>query len=189
MGTHRVYSVVILENIPQLILQTLYIVLYSPPDTLPLIAICSAVFSLISIIVTVLSMIMEKSLIKTQQYSLIEIDVCGTMISAKAEQLRRRVYKMKHAISGLIGIEESLLEMLKVETIPNGLRLRMYLYVGNENNYSDLLDDAKLSGQLAKLVFDAWDLKKMPQITKVRCSDHNTAEMQKVNSKQGLGAM
>merc|ERR1719242_298242 len=119
--THRIYSVVALENIPQLILQTWYILFYDRSGSI--IAICSAVFSLVSIIVTVLSMFMERSLINAQQHTLIEIDCCGKVISTHADRLKRRVNQIEKAIAGLIGIDVALLEMLKVQIIPNGLML------------------------------------------------------------------
>ena len=133
-------------------------------------------------------MFMERSLINSQQHTLIEIDCCGKNISAQAERLKRRVNKIKIAISGVIGIDVALLEILKVETIANGLRLRIDLYIDNatstDQNYSDLLGKARRNGRLAKLMFDAWDLKSMPDITMVKCLDYCSKEMQRVRTDE-----
>ena len=56
--------------------------------TTNMIAISSAIFSGVSIIVTILSMTMEKSLIDSQEYTLIKIDVTGKCVQANSKKLQ-----------------------------------------------------------------------------------------------------
>jgi len=179
--TNRVYSVVLLENFPQLILQTWYILFYEYGSSNNAIAITSAVFSILSIVVSILSMFMERSLIKSQDHTLIEIDVTGKYIAGQENKCKRRVFKIRDALSRMIGVETSLMEMLKVEIIPNGLRLRVEITNKNKK-YSDLLESAKRNGSLAQIMFDAWGfLKGCPIITTIQCSDYESHQMQKLN--------
>ena len=139
-----------------------------------IIAIFAAVFSGISIVVTVLSMIMEKSLIGSQNSVLIKMDVNGKCVLQQSKSknvqnnCRRRVRKIRQAISGIIGFDYAMMEMSKPRQIPNGLQLEVYLY-GTEvkQEYEDLLNKAQQNGSLAECISSAWSLKSIPNISNI----------------------
>merc|ERR1712228_650900 len=184
--TQRIFSVIMLENVPQLMLQTWYILQQQNDESI--IAISSAVFSAVSIIVTVLSMFMERSLIKSQEHTLISIDVCGQAMNYR--KCKGRVNGIKKAISSMIGVDEGLMEMMKIETIQKGLRIKIDLAVTNETSkkekYSEILEKVQMNGSLAKMISDCWKLNNVPNVTSVKCRDFESRQMTKrVKMREG----
>eukprot|EP01083_Nonionella_stella_P250876 866219_1 len=169
--TQRVYSIVFLENIPQLILQLWYMMKVQETDNY--IAIASAIFSGVSILVTVLSGYMETSLIHSQEYTVITMAVIGKSVVTKAEQCKRRVFRLRQEISSLIGLDYRLIEILKPRTIAKGLQIEIHLYVDNEESrkseYDRLLKDALRDGELAQVVMDSWALSDVPVVSSLDC--------------------
>merc|ERR1712019_285348 len=81
--TQRIYSVILLENIPQFALQIWYMVELEEANG---IAIASCIFSAISIVVTILSMTVQQHLIKSQEYTVITIEVVGKSVMSKVNK-------------------------------------------------------------------------------------------------------
>ena len=137
-----------------------------------IIAICSAVFSGISIIVTVLSMTMEQSLIKRQEYTSIKMDIVSKSLSGKSKKYKKRVRKIRNSISSICGLDAALIEMTRPRTIPKGLRIECYLYSSHaestENEYMKLFEEAKSNGTLAEYIKDAWKLSQVPNISNLK---------------------
>ena len=138
-----------------------------------IIAISSAIFSAISIIIAVLSMTMTKLLINAQEHTLVEMHVTSDEIALKARSYSKKSKKIKKGIAGIFGLEPDLIEYLSPVMVPNGLQLRMNLYVEKEQSqglkYKDLIEEANQSGRLAEIVEKAWKLTNTPNVSKVEC--------------------
>eukprot|EP01084_Bolivina_argentea_P109212 195184_1 len=169
--TQRVYSIIMLENIPQLVLQIWYMFQLGKSDNF--IAIVAIIFSGISIIVTILSMTIEKSLLNSQEYTLLSMDVIGKSVVEKSRKCRKTVRKIKEGISGIIGLDYELIDIVKPQTIPKGLQLNIHLYVDNkqskENKYEDLFNDALKNKNLVKIISDTWCLSSTASILNLKC--------------------
>ena len=150
-----------------------------------IIAICSAIFSGVSIIVTVLSMTMEKSLINQQEYVVMKMDIISKPVCAKAKPCKKRVNKIRNGISEICGLDSALIEMIKPRTIPKGLRIECYLYISHtestDNEYIKLFEEAKSNGTLAECIKNAWKLPSVPNIINLKIqqvkSDNNTSNL------------
>merc|ERR1712241_17285 len=82
-NTRRVWSIVLFENLPQLIIQ---IIVASSRGNV--IVWTSIAFSLISVIVTVLSLATQKAVYVSMGHIVISFDVSGNKIAEKASQCR-----------------------------------------------------------------------------------------------------
>ena len=82
-NTKRIYSLVMLENLPQLCLQS-YFILSS--GGLNGISGSSIVFSMISIIVSILSMTLERTINFTQSYAVITMNVKGDFMKKDSKK-------------------------------------------------------------------------------------------------------
>ena len=138
-----------------------------------IIAISSSIFSGVSIIVTVLSMTMERSLLDSQRYALIKTDVTGKSVQGKVRKCQKRVRKIRQDVSTIIGLDYALIELTKPRTIAGGLKLEIYLYVSNEemedNNYEFLLHTAQQNATLAECIKKAWKLPSVPNVSTIKC--------------------
>ena len=179
-----------LQNVPQLALQIWYLNLL---DSSNIIAVASAIFSGISILVTVLSMTMEKSLINQQEYTLIKMDVISKSAKAKSRFCKKRVNHIKRKMSEIVGLDKRLIEMIKPRVIPKGLRIECYLYVLNEesveNEYVKLFEEAKSDGSLAQCIHEAWKLSLVPNIINLKVkeikSDQDTQRLMSDSIEMG----
>ena len=148
-----------------------------------MIAICSAIFSAISIMVTVLSTTMEKSLINQQEFTTIRIDILSGFVAEKASYCRKSVNKIQAKISGICGLDAGLIEIVKPQTIPNGLRIECYLYVTNAestgNKYLSAFEEAQKNGSLARCISESWKLSEVPKISNLEMVEINSADEKK----------
>ena len=142
-------------------------------DNQSIIAMASAVFSAISIIITVLSMMMAKTLINAQEHTLIMVDVKSDEVAIRASKYAKRTYKIKKGIAAILGLERVLIEFLPPQSIPNGVQLRIALYVENEQSkklkYKDIIGNAGETGRLTDIIQKAWKLKNVPIIENIEC--------------------
>ena len=106
--TKRVYSIVLIENLPQVIIQCIYLLQI---DKLDLIAISSMIFSIISIIVTIISMLTEKKILNSAGHGNAKFDVTGSMILSKAHHYRNKTKRIRNSISSVLGLESELIEI------------------------------------------------------------------------------
>jgi len=175
--TQRIYSVILLENVPQLVLQIVYMLQLE--GSMHEIAICGSIFSAVSIIVTILSMTMEKSLIESQQYTLIKMDITGKCVLKRTKKCQKRVEKIRSGIATILGCDYALIEILKPRNISKGLKLVVYVYeshvdgnttnINGEHKYCDLLHEAQQNGSLAECIDKAWKLDNIPNISNIKC--------------------
>ena len=155
-------------------------------DSIHEIAICGAIFSGISIVVTVLSMTIEKLLIEAQQYTLIKMDITGNCVLKRSKKCQNRVRKIRHGIASILDCDYALIEITKPRIKSKGLRLIVYVYQsidgdGNgETKYTDLMYEAQQNGSLAECIYRAWELDSVPNISNIKC------EQRRIESKTPL---
>ena len=165
-------NILFLSDVPQLILQVWY--MYQLNNIANnIIAISSAVFSAVSIVVAVLSMSMARSLVNSQESTSIKVDITGKPVAAKLRGCAKRVRGIRKGLSLMIGLDAQLIEVLKPSLIPNGIQLVIHLYVSNKESrkqeFAQVFTDAKNSGRLQEMIRAAWKLKGVPLIAKLKC--------------------
>ena len=127
-----------------------------------MIAITSMIFSIISIMTTIASVITNKKILDSSGYAIVQFDITGSSIIAKTKSCRNQVNVIKNQLSSLLGLEEYLMEILRPQKIPNGLRMMIIIHVNrisvNDIDYKKLLDEAQQNGELAKAIQNSWNL-------------------------------
>merc|ERR1711920_412374 len=92
---------------------------------------------------------------------------------------------IKQAISSMIGVDEGLMEMMKIETIQKGLRIKIDLAVTNETSkkekYSEILEKVQMNGTLAKMISECWKMNNVPNVTSVKCVEIESIKMKKLS--------
>eukprot|EP00484_Ammonia_sp_Unknown_P019591 CAMPEP_0197045832 /NCGR_PEP_ID=MMETSP1384-20130603/21612_1 /TAXON_ID=29189 /ORGANISM="Ammonia sp." /LENGTH=544 /DNA_ID=CAMNT_0042477501 /DNA_START=68 /DNA_END=1702 /DNA_ORIENTATION=- len=172
----QVYSMSMMEDIPQLILCTWSLVLKGRVD---LIEVGNMIFSMISIVVTVVSMCLQKQIYKTQESAHVTIDVTGECVMKQFKICKNRISET-HAFlyQSVLGIHEKSVEIQKpfVGDIRNGVRLHIHIcYVCEESGvnpvvrYEDLLNASIDNGSLQKALKEEWELEDLPEIGNVSC--------------------
>eukprot|EP01084_Bolivina_argentea_P062224 113762_1 len=165
-GYKRVYSVVLLENVPQVLLQCWF--LYSLKEFDDPITISSIVFSLISIIVSVLSMLMQKSLTNSQGYVEITMKVTGTPVTQNAKNCKTMKQKLSKDLAAAVGGHSSAVEIIKPTAIPGGFAVTLNFYFGDlkgsfyKIKYAEILLAAQNDGGLQEIFKQGWKLKDTP---------------------------
>ena len=158
---------VYIQNIPQLIIQGWYVLNNEGFENS--IAIFSALFSAISIIVSILGMFMQQSLMKTEEFISVKMNISGKQIVSRLARYKGRVARIQQSIAALIEVDANLIEIHKLESIEDGLSMRMDIHVEIERKYSELLAAAQLNGKLAKIFMDCWRLKGALIVSDVKC--------------------
>ena len=167
--TKRIYSIVLIENLPQVILQCVYLLQIGDFD---FIAISSMIFSLISIIVMIVSMMTEKKILNGAGHGKAEFDVTGSMILGKAHHYRNKTKGIRNSISSVLGLESEVIEVMRPTKIPSGLNISTNIHLNHiqsrDIDYKQLLTKCQQSGQLAEIIKNEWKLQSVPSVSKVR---------------------
>ena len=142
------------------------------------------VFSTLSIVVTVVSMCTAKSLVNSQNYYSIELDVKGAMISSNIKVCRNNVKQIERQIEAILGLRQNLVEITRPINISNGVRLHINVYIGYtkviDMNIEKLINNANDSGQLSNIMVESWNLSQKPDIDRIKCEMHES----KIRKKQ-----
>eukprot|EP01084_Bolivina_argentea_P129062 228012_1 len=167
----KVYSIVLLENCMQLILSLWYMLLLGRLEFIPL---ASMIFSVISIIVAVITIILQKRIYKTQDYVYITIDITGQCILDNIKICENRIKNIKsHLCTSSLGVSTQFVEIMKpfAGSIQNGIQLQIHIsYIHDKSNidvadhYYKRLDTAIKNGQLQQIIMDEWKLLTAPTI-------------------------
>eukprot|EP00483_Globobulimina_turgida_P005990 UN06000 len=148
----RVYSSVVLENIPQLFIQVWYIFHSSSSITFSGIVAVSMLFSVISIVIAVISMATQKKISYSQDSVNIQFDATGKCIIGNIKRCKNRTKKIRSDISAVLGVTSNLLEITRPEQIPNGIKLNMNIFVSNTRaidvNYQQMDEHLPQNGQI-----------------------------------------
>eukprot|EP01083_Nonionella_stella_P306520 1073833_1 len=169
--TQRVYSIVLMENVPQLFIQSYYIYLIRGTLGDNLIAVSSIMFSLLSIIVSVMSLTLIQTINKTQRYVVLSMDVTGDCVEERSSKCRTMKKGLKKRVCALIGVDARMLDIMKPTYISNGLRVEIRVYVNNRtqcNNYGSVLIEANDKGKLSRMFQTYWNLSDAPRICDIK---------------------
>ena len=195
----RVYSIILLENIPQLTIQLIFTVLLREKQELSLIVISSMILSIISIIVTIMTAIISKELLITQQYGVIKFDVTGKAIQDKDKVDGTYIYQIRQirrAIGDLLSVNVNAMEIAKPRKIADGYQLKIYIYENIEENEDSSIQqkllEQSVKGKLGEIIQQGWSLDDKPEISNIKYvlteSKRNQRELEmemKMNQKEG----
>eukprot|EP01084_Bolivina_argentea_P241163 404927_1 len=177
--TKRIYSIILFENLPQIALQCGYIASSTTVSNSSIIYI-SLIFSSISIAIAVISLLTQKAIINRMDYVELTFDVIGKDVSANTVKCQSIVKKPQREITGILGINKNLTEIFRPTQIPNGLCVKMNLYISIskaiDKNCQKLMENAKNNGKLSETFQNAWGLSSKPMINNIKCSQVNSKE-------------
>eukprot|EP01084_Bolivina_argentea_P076852 139328_1 len=171
--TKRVYSIVLIENIPQAAINSWFLISVGDIQH-NYIAIISLVFSLISIIVTILSFMQQRKIFESQVCVEINMDVMGGF---DVDECQTRVNDLESyfAKNVFVEVHEQLIEIMKPNNIQNGLQITLELYF--DSNYVDddklqhfveKLDKMKQNNKLAETIQKCWNLQDLPTVDNIK---------------------
>eukprot|EP01083_Nonionella_stella_P170884 582565_1 len=163
----RVYSVVLVENVPQLALQIWFIGSLTTLDD-PSITITSMVFSLISILISVLSMLTERKISQTQGHVAISMKVTGHAVTSNPNNCKTLKDVLTEELALLVGVHASVVEVIKPMQIKQGFKLNVNFYFGDAGkriiDYHKILMEANKAEELQELFEKSWKLSGKPTI-------------------------
>ena len=159
----RLFSVILFENIPQIILQFIYIFIISKHVTF--IIILSIIFSLISIIICIFEYLSQNVLLNVNEMCIVKFEIISKKISMVNKKLFNKhiVYKrrkLSNELSKLLNIDTYFIELLKPIQTDYGLDLIFnirYETIGNKrigNILNKINDNTNKRGlRQVKLIF------------------------------------
>jgi len=190
----RVYSVVLLENFPQLVLQISYI-LVTTGTRIEAITVTSLTFTVISIIVAVISLFVQKQILFDQDLVMIEFDVCSSAVATKEEACKNMVHGLGKRLSAIVGVDKGLVEILRPTNIPNGLRVHLNIHVVDDDEedqnkceeFETVMIDALKSGQVQASFRDCWELNSVPIVSNLSVDTKDSKKkIRKMNTMEGM---
>ena len=127
----RILSTVLMENIPQLILQIIYMILTVESSISP-ITIVAMVSSTISIVLSVFNFKLSSLLIECEAITLIEMDIESQQLaSARSKDFRQLIVHHRKPIcrelSKIIHVDKRLIEILMPIQTKSGAKLTFYI--------------------------------------------------------------
>ena len=172
------------QNLPQLVLQSIFLI--SSNGANEGIAISSIIFSSISIIVSILSMTMERTIDFTQSYAVITMNVTGDCVRKRAKQCRLMCKRLQEEFAVIIGVEKNTIEMIKPTSITNGFMIKFHVYVNDKVNtridFEKILNEANDKDKLAEIIKESWILEDDPEVKDIQCIVIESKE-QRINSE------
>eukprot|EP01084_Bolivina_argentea_P301772 520705_1 len=175
----KIRSSITLENAPQLVIQSLFLVQIGQFDD---ITVLSMIFSTISIIVTIASMITEKQILNSCGYAMVEFEVTGTSVIQKTDQCKNQVRIIRGQISSILGLNQQVIEIMRPIIVPNGLKLTIYIHLNHIESrsidYKMLLNQCQQNGQLAGIIQNSWKLQSIPIISKIKFNVEESKDRQ-----------
>ena len=169
-----------IQNLPQICFQSVYI--WSLQGGNNAIAISSIVFSVISVIVSILSLLMEKVIYYTQNHEIIKMNVTGNCIVTKSDICVTRKKALRKALAILMGIEENNMEIMKPRYIKTGLALTIHVYVNEAIDCKQKFVDTNNNNELGDIFKWSWNLSDAPNISDIH-SIIDISKQQRVNSE------
>eukprot|EP01084_Bolivina_argentea_P016084 30140_1 len=164
----RVYSVVLFENVPQLIIAITFIAIVGVEDENNAIVYVSMVFSAISIFMMVMSSLTTKELLDTQDYSVILLNVTGSMFGDNLKHCRTKTNAIRRHMSVLLGVDESLVEIPRPRQIHHGFLLEFILIINHstvsELGIKDKILDSDTNTIIADFICQCWELSAAPSV-------------------------
>ena len=156
-GIKRMYSIVLLENIPQIGLQMHLLTINRFSNHIVYI---SMAFSILSIIVSILAMLAQRSIVRARDYVSVEFDVKGEIIVSNMSKCKNQKNELQLQMSSLVGIEKKLIEVMRPKQIKQGLRFTINFFVSNtraiDMNIENDINKAQTTGELADIMKKSW---------------------------------
>merc|ERR1719295_2511843 len=170
--TKKLWSTVMLENIPQLVLQIYFLMMHNGSASADMVVYGSMLFSLISIISNTLTFCTQREIAKTTGWVRVQFDVTlpvGSSLNLRRNRYRNRIRKIKEEFAAILEIDKSLIEIARPFPIRRGLRLDMNIYVNHtkaiDMGIESVLEKYANCGELAMVIKDAWNLTVIPHIS------------------------
>eukprot|EP01083_Nonionella_stella_P132036 401398_1 len=173
--SYRMVNVVLMENLPQLIIQIAFTSVLT--EAVPPISILAAVTSILSIIVAVVDHFSKKELSKQAVPSeLFTFQITSNEISSKPSKYRNRQRKVIKGISKILVIDPAAIEILTIDEysdeMGDGLVVHFLITTLKKKGYEmhQMLKDSIVNGSMARNMSKAWQLhpNDAPSITHLR---------------------
>ena len=175
------------QNVPQVIIQMWYMSTNGVDD----IALVSALFSLLSIVVTVFAVVTQKLIMKEQQFVIIQFDVLAPNLKS---DMRRNINHIRNEIAAVLMVDKHAIDIEKAQYLGagtagspsagNGFHFRMHVDVNSrdenatpssthsarnedgseEINHRDALQKVIDNGSLPMIFKKYWKLQQIPVI-------------------------
>lgn len=169
----RIWSVVLLENVPQIILQTIFAFKFEGLTSITMMAL---IFSIFSIILSVLVYSTRTKIDKQQtanesNMKHIAFDVVSNEVSKKGKSLKYQRKKINKKIAEILQIDVVFVEQLRAKPISGGLQLHFRVNMESVNQMSSMENNSDIdsikkriqsqidNGDLAVNISKCWKLK------------------------------
>ena len=185
----RILCIVILENVPQLLLNVLFMItqVKSGYDPFSSFAIISLGMSLLSVLSSLLSYCTTKEILQTNEKIIIEMDIISQEIETKYSQISGLTKKFTKAIGQIIRKDYKIIWMYKpmpiankTDLTKNGVHVIFSVNVASNvparsqmikeaKNFEELIRDFNKQGTLAKIIQQkVWKLQNEPIIKSIK---------------------
>ncbi len=163
---------------PQLCLQIWFaLISHGSIDT---IVYASMIFSVLSIIVSLLSLVSQRTIIRNRHYVSIHYDITGNITSSDLKKFTRQSTEIKLQSALLLGVDRNVLEIIRPSIIQSGVRVHINVSVSKtksiDMNIPKIMDGSQKSGKLAEIVQQAWSLNHAPVISNMNIEQHESEE-------------
>jgi len=185
----KIYSIVLFENIPQLMLQTWC----CTQCEINFITAVSMAMSSLSIIMAFINYVIHRKLYDTQDYIEIIIEITGQSIIDNETNCKRRIKSIKEYLAvNVFGVDINSVNIQKPLNISNGLQLIVSIsYTVNddecfsvvEQKFNELLNKSIFNEGLLKVVMDSWELEMIPHIKNRQCVFKKSKQRESVQYK------
>ena len=157
----RILSTVLAENIPQLILQIIYLILTSGVDSVSLVTVVAMIFSTISIVLSAFKYKLSSLLLECETITVIEMNIESQQLGhTQSRKFRKLIVHHRKPICNelgkIIGVDKDLIEILTPIQTNTGAKLT--IYIRNDSSDTNVaptivktVRDQIDSGELAKV--------------------------------------
>eukprot|EP01084_Bolivina_argentea_P241676 405641_1 len=147
-------------------------------------------FSLISISMSLLTLCTAKKIVKTQDHCHISLDVTGNMFDVKKIKFcSQNTNDIKNSLCVLLGLQSSMIEILRPEPISSGLKITILLYISNEKyeelKVKDIIYETHKKGRFAIIFNDSWNLSSLPDIDNIICEQIASKQRTEISDNKG----
>merc|ERR1712130_146863 len=167
----KLWTTVMLENVPQLALQILYLVIFDDSDSAGLVVYGSMLFSLLSIVSNTLTFCTQREIVNRMNSVSVQFDIT----SGCGRKQMNRIKELKRGMADILEIDGSLLDIARPRTIRKGLRMEIEIYVNpqkaKEMEIGEVIKKYIENGGIAKMIQSAWQLKVIPSVSNLKLAD------------------
>ena len=117
-------------------------------------------------------MISQRNIITTQHFVSIEFDVIGMITAKNKKQCRNRVKTITMEMATILGLHESLFEVIRPAPIKKGLMVHINIYINYtkeiDMNIERDINEAQKKGEISEIIKKAWKLSTYPTISNIK---------------------